>query len=225
VNWKGSLLGALLVVISGLLVGIAIGGQTTTKVLRLTVTQPGGSKGSSSVSTTQSSTSTTTSTSSTAASGPQQFLDDYISSRGVEKLNRDASRVSLDNSASEEQLQGKTYSHAVAFDIESLNEGNTATFQLPTPGFSRIASKAIGLETNTKANLSYHLTVYKNTDGSSSSVVLYEASFHGPSEVHKMDFSIQGATDILFVWSRSGSEGSYEPNVFIMADPVMTAEA
>lgn len=233
-NWKASLPAALLVAISGLAVGAAIGGKTKTRLVSVTVTQTTQAAPASTTETSTTPTTTTATTStSTSSSGsetstdvaevnaPQQFLDGYIAAQGDEKLNRDATSVSLDDSSSQQQLQGKTYDHAVAFDIGYISEGATASFQLPTPGFSRLTSKAVGLETNTKANVDYHLTVYKNNDSSPDSVILYQASFHGPSEIHKMDFRTQGATDVLFVWAKRSVSAGEGPNVFIMADPVL----
>jgi hypothetical protein len=232
VNWKASLLGALLVAICGLLVGVAVGGKTTTKVH--TVTAPpvtttlaaqttsttASTSTTGSASTTGASTATTTTESGeTEASGQQQFLDEYLASQDSEKLSQDASNVSLDSNPSQQQLQGKTYQHAVAFDIDIYGAG-TASYQIPSPGFTRLSSKAIGLETTSNAEAYYDLTVYKNNDSSPSSVILYQGSFHGPSAVHSMSFNTQGATDLLFIWTKKSAESTSD--VFILANPVLT---
>ncbi len=109
----------------------------------------------------------------------------------------------------------------MVFNVANDGQGDTATFQLPTPGFTRLTSKAVGLETVSNAEAYYRLTVYKNNDSSPNSVVLYQAAFHGPSEIHKMDFGLQGATDILFVWTKSASEPDNQ-DTFILADPILT---
>jgi hypothetical protein len=226
-NWKASLSGAVLVAVCGLAVGAAIGGKTNdkTKTVRVTV--------SSTVTTTRpetTSTPTTTPTGTDTSAVPagetttepgQQYLAEYLAGQNSEQLDRDASGVSLSNEPTKQELQGQTYQQAVVFNIENEGSNNTSSFQLPTPGFSRLSSKAIGLETISNAETYYKLTVYKNNDSSPSSVVLYKASFHGPSEVHKMDFALQGATDILFVWTKSASEPDSQ-DVFILADPVLT---
>jgi hypothetical protein len=227
VNWKASLFGAVLVAVCGLAVGAAIGGKTKdkTRTVRVTV--------SSTVTTTSSettSTPTTTPTGTGTSTTPagetttepgQQYLAEYLAGQGSEKLDRDASEVSLSNEPTKQELQGQTYQQAVVFNIENDGSSDTASFQLPTPGFSRLSSKAIGLKTISNAETYYKLTVYKNNDSSPNSVVLYKASFHGPSETHQMDFALQGATDILFVWTKSASEPDSQ-DVFILADPVLT---
>jgi hypothetical protein len=231
VNWKASLLGALLVAVSGLAVGVAVGGKTTTKILRVTATAPavpGKSTPQTSSTATTPSTSATSNTpvttTSTAPQPPaegQQFLAEYLAGQDSEKLNGDAKAVGLSSEPSKQELQGQTYQQAVVFDITNSDSGNTASFQVPTPGFTRLSSKAVGLETISNAEAFYKLTVYKNDDSSPGSVVLYQATFHGPSEVHKMDFALQGATDLLFVWTKSQSEPDNQ-DVFILADPVLT---
>jgi len=230
VNWKASLLGAFVVAIAGLAVGVAVGGKSTTKVRTVTVHAAAVVSATTSTSTSSSETSTTPGSLTTTESegttpnaeggAPQQFLADYLASQGGgEKLNQDGSSASLDGSPEQQQLQGKTYQNAVVFDIDNYG-GNTASFQLPTPGFTRLISKAVGLQTTADADVYYHLAVYKNNDNSPKSVVLYTANFRGPSEVHKMDFAIQGATDLLFVWTKSSSEPDGSDS-FIMADPVL----
>ncbi len=224
-NWKASLLGALLVAVSGLGVGVAVGGKTTTKTVGVTetVTETSSTPATTNSATTSTtaSTPTTTSTGSETPSEGQQFLAEYLAGQDSEKLNGDASSVSLSSEPSKQELQGQTYQQAVVFNISNSYNENTASFQLPTPGFSRLTSKAVGLETISNAEAFYKLTVYKNDDSSPSSVVLYKASFHGPSEVHKMDFALQGATDLLFVWTKNSSEPDSQ-DVFILAEPVLT---
>jgi hypothetical protein len=228
-NWKASLFGAVLVAVCGLAVGVAVGGKTKTKTVRVTVsstvtaTNPAPTESSSTASTTPTDTTGTDSTSSgeTSPEAGQQYLAEYLAGQNSEQLNGDASDVSLSNEPSKQELQGKTYPQAVVFSINNYGSSNTASFQLPTPGFSRLTSRAVGLETISNAETSYQLTVYKNNDSSPNSVVLYRAAFHGPSEIHKMDFGLQGATDILFVWTKSASEPDSQ-DVFILADPVLT---
>ena len=227
-NWKASLAGAIIVAVCGLAVGAAIGGKTKTKTVRVTVastvtTTTSTPAETSSAATTAPPTTSTPSTPSaeTTPEAGQQYLAEYLANQDSEQLNSDAREVSLSNEPSKQELQGKTYQQAVVFNVDNEGSGNTASFQLPTPGFSRLSSKAVGLETVSNAETSYQLTVYKNDDSSPSSVVLYRASFHGPSEVHKMDFALQGATDILFVWTKGASEPDGQ-DVFILADPVLT---
>jgi hypothetical protein len=233
VNWKASLFGAVLVAVCGLAVGVAVGGKKTTKVRTVTRTEiepsPSSSQSTSTPSVSTPSTATTTSgvsnTTSTAAVEPpaegQEYLAEYLAGKNSEQLNGDATSASLSSEPSKQELQGQTYQQAVAFTIANGDEGNSASFQVPTPGFSRLTSKTVGLQTISNAETYYKLTVYKNDDSSPSSVVLYQASFHGPSEVHKMDFALQGATDLLFVWTKSSSEPDSQ-DVFILADPVLT---
>ncbi len=227
-NWKASVFGAVLVAVCGLAVGAAVGGKTKTKTktVRVTVssTVTTTSPASTAPSSTSSSTSTASNTTSSDETSPeagQEYLAEYLSSQNSEQLNGDASDVSLSDEPAKQELQGKTYQQAVVFNIENYGSGDTASFQMPTPGFTRLTSKAIGLETISNAETYYKLTVYKNSDSSPDSVVLYQASFHGPSEVHRMDFALQGATDILFVWTKSASEPDGK-DVFILADPVLT---
>jgi hypothetical protein len=232
VNWKASMLGALLVAICGLAVGVAVGGKTTTKVLRVTTTVhaaattpaaqiPSSTTTASTSSTVPVNTTSTSAESPTESTGQQEFLAEYLAAQNGEKLSSDASDVSLASEPSKQELQGKTYDQAVVFNI-NVEEGDSASFQVPTPGFSRLTSKAVGLETISNAEAAYKLTVYKNDDSSPDSVVLYQASFHGPSEVHKMDFALQGATDLLFVWTKSSASPSDAQDVFILANPVLT---
>lgn len=229
-NWKASLLGALLVAISGLAVGAAIGGKTTTKVRTVTAANsvtPTTPSSQTQTATTTASTPTTASTSSTEESTTetpaegQQFLAEYLAGQNSEKLSSDADSVTLSGEPSKQELQGQTYPQAVVFEINNFGSGNTASFQVPTPGFRRLTAKAVGLETISNAEAFYKLTIYKNDDSSPSSVVLYQSTFHGPSEIHKMDFDLQGATDLLFVWTKNSAESDNQ-DVFILADPVLS---
>jgi hypothetical protein len=237
VNWKASVFGAVLVAVCGLAVGVAVGGKTKTKFVTVTeraaavstpVTTP-----TSSTSTTGEQTGTvaattpeggTTSTTATTPEPPaegQEYLAEYLAGQDSEELNGDADNVSLSDEPSKQELQGQTYQQAVVFNVTNDGPGNTASFQVPTPGFTRLTSKTVGLQTISNAETFYKLTVYKNNDSSPNSVVLYSATFHGPSEVHKMDFALQGATDLLFVWTKSSSEPDSQ-DTFILADPVLT---
>lgn len=235
-NWKASLLGALLVALSGLAVGAAIGGKARTKVIRVTVPAPTTLASQSTSTSTNAATTTATTTESpsgtnaattTAEPSPegasqQQFLAEYLASQDAQKLSSDASNVALDGEPTKQELQGQTSQQAVVFDIENSGAGDTASYQVPTPGFSRLSSKAAGLETISNAETYYKLTVYKNNDSSPASQVLYQATFHGPSEVHKMDFGLQGATDLLFVWTKKSPSEPDNQDVFILSDPVLT---
>jgi hypothetical protein len=241
VNWKASSLGAVLVAAAGLAVGVAVGGKTKTdtKTVNVTVVKrvqvpartTASTTASTSAQTTVSTATTPTTPSSTTpaatssdanGSGQEQFLASYLESQGgAETLNRDAQDVSLDGNPSEQELAGRTYQHAVAFDLGDTEANATMSYQIPTPGFTRLASNAVGLDTTSSANSSYRLTVYKNDDSSPTSVILYQATFHGPSSVRKMDFSTEGATDLLFVWTDKGSQVD-ETSVFILADPVLS---
>lgn len=236
-NWKASLIGALLVAICGVAAGVAVGGKSKTATRTITVTTPAQTISNASAtespattasSTTAPATSTSTTsgttTTSTTVEPPQEgqeYLAEYLASQGAEKLNADASSVSMSSEAGKEELQGQTYQQAVAFTISNGCCASSATFQMPTPGFARLTSKAIGLETITNAEAFYKLTIYKNNDSSPNSTALYSATFHGPSEVHKMDFALDGATDLVFIWTKESSEPDGQ-DVFILADPVLS---
>jgi hypothetical protein len=234
VNWKSSVFGAVLVAVCGLAVGVAVGGKTKTKFVTITeraaavstpTTEAPSTTGepTGTVSATTPAEGGTTSTPPTTPEPPaegQEYLAEYLAGQESEKLDGDANNVSLSGEPSKQELQGQTYQQAVVFDITNDGSGNTASFQVPTPGFTRLTSKAVGLQTISNAETFYKLTVYKNNDSSPNSVVLYHATFHGPSEVHKMDFALQGATDLLFVWTKSSSEPDSQ-DTFILADPVL----
>jgi hypothetical protein len=236
VNWKASLLGALLVAVCGGAVGVAIGGKTNTRVHTVTTTvsattlaaQTGTTTSDSGTASTTSNASDTSSTASattatdtetSAVAGQQEYLAEYLASQESSTLDANASSVSLSSEPSKEELQGQAYQQAVVFNIDNYGGNGTATFQMPVPGFSRLSSKAVGLETSASAETYYTLTVYKNND-TPSSAILYQANFQGPSEVHKMNFALQGATDLLFVWAKKASAN--EQDAFILADPVLT---
>jgi hypothetical protein len=233
-SWKASLLGAVLVVAAGLAVGVAIGGKTATRTITVTVVRkvkapaPAPTTTTTAATTTPTAPTTTPNTSASTATPPsnpanqEQFLDSYLESQGgAETLNHDAENASLDPNPSQQELAGQTYQHAVAFDLDASGEGATASYQIPSPGFTRLASSAVGLDTTSNARATYRLTVYKNDDSSPNSVVLYQGTFHGPSAVHRMSFATQGATDLLFVWTHKASEPEAQ-DTFILADPVLT---
>lgn len=237
-NWKSSLLGAVVVMIAGAATGVAIGGKTKTQtrtatvVRTVNVTTPSTSTpntgttattGNPGGSSEQSSTSTEVSAgSSPSGNSDEEYLAAYLESQGgAEALNHNSENASMDTEAAKRELKGQTYPHAVAFDLGARAEGQTASYQIPTPGFTNLTSDAVGLQTSSNASTTYHLTVYKNNDSSPHSVVLYQAEFTGPSTVHKMSFAIQGATDVLFVWTHKIREPE-EGSTFILAEPVLT---
>lgn len=232
-SWRATLLGAVPVVIAGLAVGVAIGGKTITQVDTVTVVKKirvQAPAASAQTPTANAATGATTPPSETAqtsgakVAGPQeQFLADYLNSQGgAETLNNNAENASLNSNPSGQELAGQTYQHAVAFDLDSPDEGTIASYQVPTPGFSRLKSNAIGLDTTANANANYRLTVYKNDDSSPNSVILYQASFKGPSTVRKLNVATQGATDLLFVWTHKATEPD-DQDTFILADPVLSS--
>ncbi len=236
-NWKSSLLGAVVVMIVGAATGVAIGGKTKTQtrtatvVRTVNVTTPATSTPDTDTTATtvnpggpseQSSTSTEATGSSSSGNSDEEYLAAYLESQGgAEALNHNSENASMDTEAAKRELKGQTYPHAVAFDLGARDEGQTASYQIPTPGFTQLTSDAVGLQTSSNASTTYHLTVYKNNDSSPHSVVLYEEEFSGPSTVHKMSFAIQGATDVLFVWTHKIREPE-EGSTFILAEPVLT---
>jgi len=236
-NWKSSLLGAVVVMIAGAATGVAIGGKTRTRtrtatvVRTVNVTTPATSTSNTGTTATtgnpggpseQSSSSTEAAGSSPSGNSNEEYLASYLESQGgAEALNHNSENASMDTEAAKRELKGQTYPHAVAFDLGARAEGQTASYQIPTPGFTQLTSDAVGLQTSSNASTIYHLTVYKNNDNSPHSVVLYQAEFSGPSTVHKMSFAIQGATDILFVWTHKIREPE-EESTFILAEPVLT---
>jgi hypothetical protein len=242
VSWKASLLGAVLVVAAGLAVGVAIGGKTATRTLTVTVVRkvkvPAPAPTTTSAAATTPTPTTTTATTPTNASSSkttspsgnsdEEYLADYLESQGgAEALNHNSENASMDTTPTQRELEGQTYPHAVAFDLNDQGGGNpelTASYQIPTPGFTELTSNAVGLQISSNASTVYHLTVYKNEDSSPNSIVLYQANFRGPSTVHKMSIAIQGATDLLFVWTHKTSEPE-EGSTFVLADPVLTGSS
>jgi hypothetical protein len=154
----------------------------------------------------------------------EEYLTDYLESQGgADALDHNSENASMDTTAAQRELEGQTYPHAVAFDLngQEVDGQLTASYQIPTPGFTKLTSNAVGLQTSSNASTVYHLTVYKNEDSSPNSIVLYQADFRGPSTVHKMSITTQGATDLLFVWTHKSSEPE-EGSTFVLADPVLT---
>jgi hypothetical protein len=225
-SWKASLLGAVPVVIAGLATGMAIGGKTTTRLDTATVvhtatvvrtvtvptsTGPGTKPGN------------PTTSESPGTGSNEEYLAGYLESQGgAETLNHNAENASMDTSPAQRELAGQTYQHAVAFDLGAPNEGETASYQLPIPrGVTRLTSDAVGLQMSSNASTAFHLAVYLNDASSPHAVVLYRADYRGPSTVHKMSFTTQGATDIVFLWSHSATEPEQQ-STFVLADPVLT---
>ncbi len=227
-NWKSSMLAAVVVMIAGAATGALVGGKTKTDTVTSTV--------NSTVTTTikekgPEKTTPTENTVSTSEPGPtpganEVFLSSYLESLpgGTEKLNQNSQNASITLPAPQEELAGKTYPHAIAFGISSQGENGralTASYQLPTPGFSKLTSKAVGLQTSANAAATYHLTVYKNGNNTPNSVVLYQQDYTGPSTIHSMSIETKGATDLLFVWTHKAAEPE-EQSTFIMAEPILT---
>ena len=126
----------------------------------------------------------------------------------------------MDTNSLRQELAGQTYQHAVVFDLDSPNEGETASYQLPDPWRSPTLIRR-GRPWILQCKHDYHLTVYKNEDTSPHAVVLYQASFKGPSTVRKMSIATQGATDVVFLWSHKTPEPEHQ-DTFILADPVLS---
>jgi hypothetical protein len=243
-SWKASLLGAVLVVAAGLAVGVAIGGKTTTRtdtvtvVRKVKVSVPPPTTTTTAVTTTAVTTPTSTTattpsnttsskTASLSGNSDEEYLTDYLESQGgAEALNHNSENAAMDTIPTQRELEGQTYPHAVAFDLneQGVDGRLTASYQIPTPGFTKLTSNAVGLQTSSNASTIYHLVVYKNEDSSPDSIVLYQADFRGPSTVHKMSIAIQGATDLLFVWTHKAREPE-EGSTFVLADPVLTGES
>jgi hypothetical protein len=234
VNWKSSLSGAVLVAIAGLVVGVAVGGKTTTHTATATVTVDrtttvvAESNGTTS---TTSSTSTdsagtaggTTTTSISTTSGSKQYYADYLANQGTQQLDNNATSASLDSNPSSLQLKGQTYQNAVAIDLSPDGSNPiTESYQLPVPGLKHFSSPIAGLNTNASAKTSFKLTIYKNNDNPGATV-LYTATFAGPSDTHPISFDTQGATDLVLDWTEpphGEPSGSYQ---FIIADPIVTS--
>jgi hypothetical protein len=224
VNWRASLLGALIVAAAGLAVGVVIGGKRTTETVTVTAAR---------ATVTVTSTATVPETgSSTATTGPstppgsttggdgaqQQYLGDYLINQGTTDLNNEASGVSLIDDPSTIQLKGRSYQHAVGFSLNNYSSDNT--FQMPA-GFKHLTSSIIGLGTLSGASTRYRLKIYKDHSDTPNATVLYSQTFHGPSDTHPLDFDTQGATVLVLEWTQTAEEPDSD-NDFIMADPVIT---
>ncbi len=219
-NWRASLLGAVIVAVAGLGVGVAVGGKTTVKTT--TVTVAGKTTVTTVTQTTPGSSVTTgpgTTTQPPGDSATQQYLADYLAGQGTQELNDEASGVSLLDDPSSVQLKGRSYQHAVGFSLD--NYSSTNTFQMPISEFGHMSSKIVGLGTLSGASTSYRLKVYKDHGDTPNATVLYNQTFHGPSGTHSLAFDTQGATVLVFEWTQLVDEPDSD-NDFIMADPVIT---
>jgi hypothetical protein len=226
VNWRATVLGAIVVVIAGAATGAAIGGKSETEVRTQTVDQTVTVTTTAKQAPTQETTTGETEGKSEQPKAPppqhELFLSEYLQTQGgAEVLDRNAEDVSLSSSAEREELAGQTYQNAVAFTIDGQSEFLKASYQIPTPGFTRFTVPSAGLKTTSNAKAAYQLTIYKNEDSAPSATVLYRASFRGPSTVRKIDFALQGATDVLLVWTHKTPEPESE-DTFILAEPVLS---
>ena len=223
-NWKSTTLAAAVVIVAGAATGALVGGKTKTNTVTATV--------NSTVTTTITEkepppTEKTVSTSEPGSSpgANETFLSSYLEALpgGAEKLNQNSQNASITLPAPQEELAGKTYPHAIAFGLSSQGEGGylTASYQLPIPGFSKLTSKAVGLQTSANSATTYHLTVYKNGNNTPNSVVLYQQDYTGPSTIHSMSIATRGATDLLFVWTHKAAEPEGQ-STFVMAEPILT---
>ena len=241
-SWKSSLTGALLVVIAGLAVGVAIGGKKTThivtvtrhntdtKTITLTTTLPAKTTtvtttATAPVATTPVTTpaggTTSTPVSTAPGNSSRQYYADYVS---TQTTGNNAEQADLDSDPTSLELNGNTYPHAIAFDLQpgGCCSQPTDSYQLPIPGFSSFRSALAGLVTSDSASASYKLTIYKNNDNPGA-VVLYSNTFTGPSGVHPVSFSTQGATDLLLVWTNTTyDKANDDQDTFVFADPVVT---
>jgi hypothetical protein len=224
-------LAAVVVIAAGAAVGALVGGKTSTdvrtttvvhtvKVVRTVATAPPTSTAGT---TTTSVTGATTTTSPGApGSSSERYLAEYVESvGGIDAINNNAQNASMVNNPNQQELGGQLYQHAVAFQLSAQAEDVTASVQIPTPNFTRFSSSAVGLQTNANANALYRLTIYKNNDSSPHSQVLYQAPFQGPSTIRKVNVQLQGATDILLVWTHKAAEPDNN-DTFVLADPVLT---
>jgi hypothetical protein len=235
VNWRSSLLGAIVVIAAGAIVGIAVGRKSTTRVRTTTVvrtvkvvtkatattpTTATPSSGAGATTTTGTGTNTTPSPGASGA-GSERYLAEYLESvGGIDAINNNARNASMVDNPNQQELGGQVYQHATAFGVSAQGENESASVQIPTPGFARFSSPAVGLETTVNANAVYRLTIYKNDDSSPHSTVLYQDTFQGPSTIRKVSFALQGATDILLVWTHKTAEPDNE-DTFVLADPVL----
>lgn len=231
-NWKASLLGAVIVAATGLAVGAGIGGKTTTdtKTTTVTVAQTITTSATTTpAATSPSTTDTTSSTDTTAATTPtpgsQQYYSDYLGKQDQSQLDSLSTNVSLDSSAPTLQLKGQTYPHAVAFDIgnNTTYAPTTESYQVPIAGFKHLSSPIVGLNTNASAQSLYKLKVYKDSASNPNATVLYHATFNGPSQTHTMSFDTQGATDLVFVWTEPSTGEPDGGDNFIIAEPIVTS--
>jgi hypothetical protein len=233
VSWRSSLLGAVVVIAAGAAVGIAVGNKSTTNVRTTTVvrtvkvvTKAAATTPTTTTSTTGAGTTTTTGTNTTSSSGAsgtssERYLTEYLESvGGINAINNNARNASMVDNPNQQELGGQVYQHAAAFGISAQGENESASVQIPTPGFARFSSPAVGLETTANASAVYRLTIYKNDDSSPHSAVLYQDTFQGPSTIRKVSFGLQGATDILFVWTHKAAEPD-SGDTFVLADPVL----
>jgi hypothetical protein len=92
---------------------------------------------------------------------------------------------------------------------------------MPIAGFRHVSSSIIGLDTLSDASTRYRLKIYKDHSDTPNATVLYNQTFHGPSDTHSLDFDTEGATVLVVEWTQTVEEPDYENN-FIMADPVIT---
>lgn len=233
-NWKSSLMGAVVVIAAGLGVGVAIGAKkagraptgttTVARTIRVTVTTTTPATTSTPTATATTGTSTAPPASSKGTTNSQQYYADYLS---IQSTGNGGNNASLDSSPSTIELKGQTYSHAIAFDLSPDNsQTNSESYQLPIPGFKHVSASLAGLQTSTPAGDSYKLTIYKDNDNPGATV-LYNASFAGPSGTHAVSFDTQGATDLLFVWGSTTADAnstnsSSSPDIFVFADPVIS---
>jgi hypothetical protein len=234
VSWRASLLAALMVIVAGVAAGFVVGGGNTTQVRTTTVvrtvkvvttvpasTTPSTSTGESTEIGNPATGSAGESGSGGSSSGQERYLADYLESEGGESaIDNNAENASMLDNPNQQELGGKVYQHAVAFELDAPGESESASVQIPTPGFTRLTAPAVGLETTANANAAYQLTIYKNNDNSPHSVVLYQDTFHGPSSIRKVSFALQGAADIVLVWTHRAAEPDYE-DTFVLADPVL----
>lgn len=225
-RWMSSIVGALVVVAAGLGAGVAIGGKKVTHTLtdtttvahtvRLTVTAKAPA-------TPVDVNSTTTHTTSASPSGgigsgtSQQYYATYLSSQSTGNNETDAG---LDNDPQSAELNGQTYPHALAMDLQPGDLG-AESIQLPIPGFKHFSAPTVGLETSDSAKASYKLTIYKNNDGPGATV-LYSATFTGPSGTHAVSFDTQSATDLVLDWTNLTKPEPDGEDEFVFANPVVT---
>lgn len=231
-SWRSSLLGAVVVIAAGAAVGALVGGKTSTQVRTTTVVRTvkvvDRVTTSAATHTTASGPTPTPAAGTATSSGPgassgnaERYLAEYVESvGGLDTINNNTQNASMLNNPNQQELGGQVYQHAVAFGLDAQGENESASVQLPTPGFARFSSPAVGLESTANANALYRLTIYKNNDSSPHSTVLYQDTFQGPSTIRKVSFPLQGAADILLVWTHKAAEPGSQ-DTFVLADPVL----